>query len=64
MQMTDRDLELAAEFAETKEIVRNSVARRREIVADLLTRNSRAVVAELLKVSPQRVSEIVGGVRK
>lgn len=65
MQQTDQDLvhDLAAEYAETKQVTAAQVARRRAIVAQLLTLRARGEVAELIGVRPQRVSEIVGGVK-
>lgn len=66
MQKTDQDLvqDLAAEYAETKQVTAAQVARRRAIVEQMLTLRNRAAVAELIGVKPQRVSEIVGGVRE
>lgn len=65
MQTTndERLLELAAVYAKSKDTVRDEIARRRAVVEEMLTLVPRAEVAQILGISTQRVSEIVGGVR-
>lgn len=65
MQKTDHDevAELVARYAESRLTTEAQVAVRRDIVAALLKLRKRTEVAELLQMAPQRVSEIVGGVR-
>ena len=54
---------LAAEYAESKQTTADEVTKRKAIVAELLTVLPRSEVAQLLGMSPQRVSEIMGGVK-
>jgi len=63
-----REQELVAQFEESMRPYSRAISssereRRRGIVAELLTFNTRAEVAALLGVSPQRISQIVDGVR-
>lgn len=55
---------LVAAYAQSKRVTANEVTYRRACVTELLTIHTRVEVAAMLDISPQRVSEIVGGVRE